>query len=163
MAIFTETRLRLRLRPQNPTEVDLHFNPHNPGFEAIYRTLTALNKTLNSLEAELGELERLAPKFDHRFRVWILSEDLRRSWRRLRKTDDKFQAGADAHGMAKVGDPNLRVRNIMQLETLVGQLGGKWKGLHRRLLMVERALPPTGVRSAVKKVGNAARCVIWKV
>lgn len=159
MAIVTETRLW----PHCPTEVDPHFDSHNPGFEEIYRTLTALNKSLNSLEAELGELEKLAPKFDHRFRVWVLSEDLRRSWRRLRKTDDKFQAGADAHGMVKVGDPNLRVRNITQLEMFVGQLGGKWKGLHRRLLMVEQALPPTGVRSAVKKVGNAAKCVIRKV
>lgn len=140
--------------------INLDFHPRSPAFEATAQTLVGLCKSLRSLETDLVELERTAPKFNHRMHVWILSENLKRFWKNLRKADDKFQTEVDESGMAD--NPVVRIKNIVWVEVFVGQLGTKWKGLHGRLLRVEKALPPTRVRNAVAMVGEAARRVMGK-
>lgn len=139
--------------------LDTNLHPQTPTFKATYQTLINLSTSLNSLETDLVELET-TPKFNHRICAWILSENLKRFWRNLRKADDKFQTEADEGGMAD--DPVLRIKNIVWVEGVVSQLGTKWKGLQKRLLKVEKEFPPTGVRDAVSKVGDAARRVMGK-
>lgn len=134
-------------------------HPWSPAFEATYQTLIGLSTSLKSLETDLVELEG-TPKFNHRIRAWILSENLKRFWRNLRKADDRFQTEADESGMAE--DPVLRIKNIVSVEEFVSRLGTKWKELHRRFLKVEEALPPARVLNAVTRVGDAARRVMGK-
>lgn len=139
MAIAAETRVRqlcAHLHLINPDPKG--FRSRNPSFEAIHQRLTDLCEILRSLETELSELERTAPKLDRRLRVWRLSENLKRSWRYLRKADDKFQTGVDESEGEITGDSVSRMRNIIQLEAFVGQLGTKWKELHWRMLMMEQ-------------------------
>lgn len=141
----------------NALSTTLH--PRSPTFEVTYQTLIGLSTSLKSLETDLVELEG-TPKFNHRIRAWILSENLKRFWRNLRKADDRFQTEADESGMAE--DPVLSIKNIVSVEEFVSRLGTKWKGLHRRFLKVEEALPPTRVLNAVTRVGDAARRVMGK-
>lgn len=160
MAIYTDAQLRAHLELSPPVKPDFH--SQDPTLNASHHNLMAFRKSLNSLETELNELEEPPLSFDHRLRVWIFSQDLRRLWRSLGKIDDKLQAGVDAQRV-KVEDPTRRMKDIMQLEKFVGELGKRLKGLQCRLLMVKQALPPTKVQSALEMVGNTARRVIGKV